>query len=120
LPTELLYLNDSYLRRFDATVVRADPRGVVLDRTAFYPGGGGQPPDSGYLIAGGERLPVEGASMDGDEVLHAVRGPAPPAGAHVVGELDWGRRYAHMRLHTAVSYPAMKGGASRFTAPPCP
>lgn len=102
MPTELLYLNDSYLRRFDATVVRADPRGIVLDRTAFYPGGGGQPPDSGYLIAGGERLPVEGASMDGDEVLHAVRGPAPPAGARVVGELDWGRRYAHMRLHTAI------------------
>jgi len=99
--TALLYLDDQYLRRFDATVVESGDGYVVLDRTAFYPGGGGQPPDSGFIEFGGSRIAVTEASKEDDAVVHRVQG-APPSGVRVVGELDWDRRYAHMRLHTAI------------------
>ncbi|MGC8555991.1 MAG: alanyl-tRNA editing protein, partial [Conexivisphaera sp.] len=102
MPTDLLYLNDSYLRVFEAVVVRSGEGYAVLDRTAFYPGGGGQPSDSGTLEFNGRRVAVIGASKADDEVVHALQGEAPQPGTRVVGELDWGRRYAHMRLHTAI------------------
>lgn len=99
--TELLYQSDSYLRRFDATVVGIDleRKALALDRTAFYPGGGGQPCDVGTL----EGLPVERVTRDGDTVWHIVVGKQlPEEGDRVRGEIDWDRRYLLMRTHTAL------------------
>ncbi len=104
--TELLYLDDSYLREFDATVVAVTPdQGVVLNRTAFYPGGGGQPHDTGEFIApDGQRWRVvsvrRGATAD--ELVHLLDRVPPPIGTLVHGVLDWERRYRLMRYHTAL------------------
>jgi len=100
--TELLYLHDSYLKEFDATVVDVNGETVTLDRTAFYPGGGGQPPDAGLLRwAGGEARVLE-AKKDGASVRHDLEGPAPSEGQLVHGILDWDRRFAIMRHHSAL------------------
>ena len=99
--TELLYLRDAYLRGFDATVTKVDGERVALDRTAFYPTGGGQPHDTGTL--GGRR--VTAVTKEGDDVWHvldAADGPVLRAGDEVHGELDWDRRHALMRTHTAL------------------
>lgn len=104
--TELLYHTDSYLQEFTARVVSVDEaaRSVVLDRTAFYPGGGGQPCDFGTLTAGNESWTVEKTKKDGDAVNHflAETGPLPAVGQEVTGKLDWARRYRLMRTHTAM------------------
>ena len=99
MPTDLLFLRDAYLRAFDAVVTAADDDRVVLDRTAFYPTGGGQPHDSGVL---GERA-VTAVRKEGADVWHTVgaaHGLAVGSGVH--GELDWPRRHALMRTHTAL------------------
>ena len=98
--TELLYLRDAYLRSFTARVVavRADDAAVALDRSAFYPTGGGQPHDTGTL--GDAR--VTDVRKDGDVVWHGLDGPAPAVGTGVAGEIDWDRRHALMRTHTAL------------------
>lgn len=104
--TELLYQTDSYIREFDAniTAVFETERAVVLDRTAFYPGGGGQPCDLGTLSVEGRAYPVEKVKRQGDEVMHFLGGdlPLPAVGAAARGSLDWERRYALMRTHTAL------------------
>jgi len=101
--TEVLAQTDSYLKAFDAVVIGRNPaeRAVALDRTAFYPGGGGQPCDTGWLEAGGERLRVARTQRLGDLVWHYLEGEPPAEGQTVHGELDWERRYALMRTHTA-------------------
>lgn len=104
--TELLYQTDSYLQEFDAGVVRvlADERAAILDRTAFYPGGGGQPCDFGSLTIAGVVYPVEKVKKQGDDVLHFLGGtaplPTPNSASH--GILDWARRHKLMRTHTAL------------------
>jgi len=103
--TDLLYQMDSYIQNFEATIVGIDPeaRAVILDRTAFYPGGGGQPADRGTLLAGGITYQVTHVKKVGDSVLHFVEGgPLPPVGERVEGRLDWERRYQLMRTHTAM------------------
>lgn len=101
--TELLYATDAYLRSFDATVVAITPEGgVVLDRTAFYPTGGGQPHDLGTLSWSGGATNVVEVRKAGPEVVHRVDGEPPPIGTTVHGEIDWDRRYALMRHHTAL------------------
>ncbi|RMF30027.1 MAG: alanyl-tRNA editing protein [Chloroflexi bacterium] len=102
--TDLLYQTDSYLREFEATVTAVDPeaKAVALDRTAFYPGGGGQPHDTGTLQAGEQTWPVTRVKKQGDTVWHTVEGDPPPVGTQVVGRLDWERRYKLMRTHTAL------------------
>jgi misacylated tRNA(Ala) deacylase len=100
--TELLYPRDAYLTRFEATVTVALPDGVVLDRSAFFPGGGGQPADTGTLTWPGGRAAVTGLARRDGELVHLLDGPVPAQGAAVAGELDWERRYAHMRTHTAL------------------
>jgi misacylated tRNA(Ala) deacylase len=97
--TQQLYLDDAYLRSFTARVVevRAGDQ-VALDRTAFYPTGGGQPYDTGVL---GDRRVVS-ARKEGDQVWHTLDGPAPDVGTEVSGEIDWDRRHALMRTHTAL------------------
>jgi len=100
--TDLLFLRDAYLRAFDGTVTAVDTEGrrVALDRTAFYPTGGGQPHDGGTLAD----HPVVDVRKDGDEVWHTLGGddPLPAVGDAVHGELDWERRHALMRTHTAL------------------
>jgi misacylated tRNA(Ala) deacylase len=104
--TELLYQTDSYLKDFDANItsVLLPERAVVLDRTAFYPGGGGQPCDFGTLTVEGVMYPVEKVKKQGDDVLHFLGGdaPMPSAGAASHGSLDWARRYELMRTHSAL------------------
>jgi misacylated tRNA(Ala) deacylase len=96
--TELLYLRDAYQREFDATVLAARDDQVALDRTAFYPTGGGQPHDTGTLAGRG----VADVRKEGDLVWHRLDGPVPAEGEHVNGEIDWDRRHALMRTHTAL------------------
>ncbi len=104
--TELLYQTDSYLREFDAVVTAAqeETRAVILDKTAFYPGGGGQPCDLGALSVAGVTYPVEKVKKQGDDVLHFLGGdaPLPAPGSASRGTLDWARRYKLMRTHTAL------------------
>lgn len=100
--TELLCNQDAYLREFDATVVEVSRSGVGLDRTAFYPGGGGQPSDTGVLQADGVEYAVKGLSRSGGKLVHETDSGAPLAGMAVHGVLDWERRFRLMRTHTAL------------------
>lgn len=103
--TNLLYHTDSYLQTFEATVtaVDAEAHAVTLDRTAFYPGGGGQPADRGTLTVGETVYEVKRARKKGPDVSHEIVGDALPAiGDAVVGQLDWDHRYQLMRTHTAM------------------
>jgi misacylated tRNA(Ala) deacylase len=102
--TDLLYQTDSYLRQFEARVTAVDPAGsrVALDRTAFYPGGGGQPSDTGSLAFDGATALVTQVKKEGDLVWHTLTGDLPEVGAAVTGTLDWDRRYALMRTHSAL------------------
>ncbi|MFA4908024.1 MAG: alanyl-tRNA editing protein [archaeon] len=101
--TERLYLKDSYLRGFEARIVKANEgKFFVLDKTAFYPQGGGQPSDSGKIIADGKEYNVVFAKAFGDEISHEIEGANELSeGRSVKAELDWERRYKLMRMHTA-------------------
>jgi misacylated tRNA(Ala) deacylase len=98
MPTELMFLRDAYLTEFDATVIAVDGQRVALDRTAFYPTGGGQPHDTGTL----DGTPVTEVRKDGDDVWHTLDGSVPAVGDTLHGEIDWSRRHALMRTHTAL------------------
>jgi len=106
MPTELLFRDDAYLREATATVTGIDERGIVLDRTIFYAQGGGQVGDTGVLVrASGDVVTVtdtrKGESPD--SVVHVVAAGSPLAVGDVVTQrIDWDRRYALMRLHTAL------------------
>ncbi len=101
--TEPLYQRDAYLASFVAEVVARRPDGVVVDRSAFFPGGGGQPADTGTLAHDDHELTVTGtARRDGELVLLLDGGPLPAPGTKVSGRIDWERRYSLMRTHTAL------------------
>lgn len=100
--TELLFLEDSYLRSFDVRVTQIEERNVVLDRTCFYPRGGGQMADRGTLRALGNQYHVIGVEKRGDLVFHTCEGELPPVGAKIKGEIDWDFRYQMMRTHSAL------------------
>jgi misacylated tRNA(Ala) deacylase len=100
--TEELFLKDAYLERFKARVVGLDGREVVLDKTAFYPGGGGQPADKGMLGIGPVWASVVDARREGGSIVHVLDTAIPDTVGELNGELDWDRRYAHMRYHTAL------------------
>ena len=102
--TDALYLADAYLKQFDAEVASVSPEGVYLDRTAFYPAGGGQPADRGRLTLSDDRsVGVADVRKTPEGILHVVNpGSELSSGSRVVGELDWPRRFAHMRYHTAL------------------
>lgn len=102
MSTEALFYADSYLRDFEATVTAVRPDGVALDRSAFYPLGGGQPSDLGEIRAHGQVWPVTAVRRQGGDIVHRLEGEPPPAGKEVTGHLDWDLRYAFMRLHTAL------------------
>jgi len=99
-----LELDDATLREWDATVVASGPDGIVLDRSAFYPGGGGQPPDAGVLLWGGVQTRVAGARKTADDVylIPVDDEPVPPPGTSVRGALDDERRSALMRTHSSL------------------
>ena len=105
-PTDRLYATDAYLRAFEGRVVDLDEDAgaVALDRSVFYPGGGGQPPDEGTLAWHGGRAAVREVRAKGPLVWHVLEAPEglPEPGAEVAGELDWQRRFALMRTHTAL------------------
>ncbi|MGB8860408.1 MAG: alanyl-tRNA editing protein [Ilumatobacteraceae bacterium] len=97
--TELLYLRDAYLTRFTATVTGVRENAIALDRTAFYPTGGGQACDMGTLAG----LRVAEVRKEGSDVWHSVEGgPLPAEGSSVDGEIDWPRRHQLMRTHSAL------------------
>ena len=104
--TQFLYQTDAYLKEFDATItsVEVATRAVVLDRSAFYPGGGGQPCDFGTLEVAGVTYPVEKVKKQGDDVLHFLGGsePLPSLNTASHGTLNWARRHELMRTHTAL------------------
>ena len=100
--TKELFLKDAYLQRFEARVVDLDGREAVLDRTVFYPGGGGQPADKGTLGIGPVRASVVDARREGGGIVHVLDTAIPGTVGELNGELDWERRYAHMRYHTAL------------------
>ncbi len=100
--SELLCYADAYLKVFEAEVLASEDQGVVLDRTAFYPGGGGQPSDVGWLRFEGAELRVGAVRKSETGAWHHLEGGTFPAGARVSGEIDWARRYALMRTHTAL------------------
>jgi misacylated tRNA(Ala) deacylase len=100
--TEELFLKDSYTKEFEARVVKLEGREVILDRTAFYPGGGGQPPDKGSLGIGPINAMVVDVRREGGEIVHVMDKPIPDTVQDLKCALEWGRRFAHMRYHTAL------------------
>ncbi len=100
--TALLFRDDPYLRSCDATVIAARDNVIELDRTVFYPLGGGQPGDTGRI--GGARVLDTRKGEAEDRILHCLEPGAalPQVGARISAELDWERRYRHMRHHTAL------------------
>ena len=100
--TKLLFLTDAYLQNFEAVVTAVSDDGAVLDKTAFYPGGGGQPCDCGTLTGGDTTWHVTKVKKVGGQVVHFVAGEKPVVGTTVTGQLDWERRYQLMRTHTAM------------------
>ena len=115
---ELVFRGDAYARACEAVVTAATPAGVALDRTVFYPTGGGQPGDTGRLVDGSGAVVavLPAVKGEGDTVLHPLpEGAAPPrVGARVRAEIDWERRYRHMRMHTCLHLlsAVVKGGVT--------
>lgn len=99
--TELLYQTDAYLQEFDAEVisVNEEANGIILNRTAFYPGGGGQPNDTGTFIIDGQEINVPKVKRGN---LHIIEGNLPEVGTKIKGVINWDRRYKLMRTHTAM------------------
>lgn len=105
MSTEELFRQDAYLRNCRATVSSVDASQVRTDRTVFYPLGGGQPGDTGVITWQGGEARIVDTRYDGDrEIAHLLEegAPAPSVGEEVELILDWGRRYIHMRMHTAM------------------
>jgi misacylated tRNA(Ala) deacylase len=104
--TDLIYQKDSYVKEFQASIKKVDQENhaVILDQTAFYPGGGGQPADSGYLDSEGKNYPVKRARKAGPDIFHIVENDSelPAVGMMATGKIDWERRYQLMRTHTAM------------------
>jgi misacylated tRNA(Ala) deacylase len=104
--TDLLYQSDAYLQEFNARVIEVpdDGRGIILDQTAFYPGGGGQPPDRGEIASGDQVWPMTRIRRIDGQLVHLLAGdaPLPKVGEQVTGRIDWELRYQLMRTHTAM------------------
>ena len=97
-----LYMTDSYLKEFEATVESVkDDKFVILNQSAFYPNGGGQPHDTGSMICNGEEYPVVFVGKFSGQISHEVSKVGLKAGDIVKCKIDWDRRYRHMRMHTA-------------------
>ena len=102
MSTDLVFLRDAYDRSVRSEVTHVDGVRVALDRTVFYPTGGGQPHDTGTLTWPGGSARVTEVRKQGDEVWHTLDGDLPSPGTEVSGEIDWDRRHRLMRTHTAL------------------
>ncbi len=104
--TEPLYLQDAYLRQATGTVTGHTPEGgIILDQSVFYPTSGGQPGDSGHISWDGGEMPIASAAKaekGGIALVPGAAHPLPPVGTELTQTIDWERRYAHMRVHTAL------------------
>ena len=103
--TELIFQNDSYVQSFDAKITQVDNQnhGVVLDRTSFFPGGGGQPADFGFLANQKENFVVKRAQRIAGKLVHLIDGDhLPELGSQIKGQINWDHRYKLMRTHTAM------------------
>lgn len=100
--TAELFLEDAYLREFSARVESLNGREVVLEQTVFYPGGGGQPADKGSLGVGPIQASVVDVRREGGDIIHVLDGAIPGTVKELNGTLDWERRHALMRYHTAL------------------
>ena len=100
--TELLAQIDAYTQEFSATVIDVVDGGVVLDRTVFFVGGGGQPCDTGILNDGNQSYVVKKVGRSDGKIVHQIDGALPNVGASVTGRIDWETRYRLMRTHTAL------------------
>jgi len=104
--TKIIYLDDSYIHTFNAMITDLDleNNGIALDKTAFFPGGGGQQADSGSLTVNGITYAIKRARKIRGKIIHQFENELPPitVGAQVEGQLDWDRRYQIMRTHTAM------------------
>ncbi len=111
-PTRMLYYEDAYLREFKAHVLQVlNDKYVVLDRTAFYPEGGGQPPDQGFLKFNGGQTEVVGVQKVGNIIVHVVKDLVPQQGSVVAGTVNWERRNSLMKQHTSTH--VLMGAARR-------
>ena len=100
--TELLFLKDSYIKEFTAKVTEHVDGGIILDRTAFYIGGGGQPCDQGMFLGEGVEYKVTNVGRKNGTLIHYIDDTQPDIGSSVTGIIDWERRYTLMRTHTAL------------------
>ena len=103
--TEELFRDNSYLKSCEATVVAVQDNGVILDQTVFYPNGGGQPGDTGFLTTvSGEKIEITDTQKNPEGILHITAEGAslPSVGETVQGEIDWDRRHRLMRMHTCM------------------
>lgn len=100
--TQLLYIEDAYIKEFEATVVEQLDSAVVLDKTAFYPGGGGQPSDNGTISAGERVWTITTVKRQAGKIAHFIDGDLPRQGTMLTGQINWERRYQLMRIHTAL------------------
>lgn len=103
--TDILCYTDSYLKEFEANITHTRANSLVLNRTAFYPGGGGQPPDTGILKIDGNDYQVNKVVRSDGQILHNLdrsMPSIPKVGAPIHGMIDWDRRYQLMRTHTAL------------------
>ncbi len=100
--TELIYHSDSYSREVKARVVSGSEGGVVLEKTIFYPGGGGQPADEGKMLWSGYVARLDKVKKAGADIVHWLHGPLPEVGQFVKCKINWQRRYLLMRTHTAL------------------
>ncbi len=104
--TSLIYQTDSYMQEFDATLIAVNEaeRSILLDQSAFYPGGGGQPCDMGEILCENTMYRVERVKKEGEEAIHFIRGSEklPGIGMRVHGRIDWDRRFQLMRTHSAM------------------
>ena len=100
--TEKLYHKDAYLQEFEAVVTQLSEDRVALDRTAFYPGGGGQPSDRGRIVREGDEFVVTKVKTENGEIWHTVDSEGLQEGEAIVAYLDWSNRYKLMRTHTAM------------------
>lgn len=100
--TQQLYYQDAYLKQFEATIQEVqDEKLIILDKTCFYPQGGGQPPDVGILIHNGETYTVAHVGKKDGNIIHEVAKHGLKKGDKIKGEINWNKRYKLMRMHTA-------------------
>jgi misacylated tRNA(Ala) deacylase len=100
--TEKLYLQNSYIKETRSKLTASTENILEFDRTIFYPTGGGQPCDTGTIRANGKLFNVVEVTKQGESVLHRIDGELNTTNIEVMQEIDWNRRYSHMRYHTAI------------------